>query len=206
MEKRVTFDSAGFRIEGLFREADGRRGVVITHPHPHYGGDMDNPVVAAVGRAYAGMGFSTLRFNFRGTGASEGRYDEGRGERLDVAAALDFLAARGMTAVDLAGYSFGAWVNARVPGGFRRMLMVSPPVAFMDFGAPESIKGLGLIVSGSRDDIAPPGMIAGFARGWSPSARLVVLEGADHFYGGHLSELEETVATWLKEQPAFPGP
>jgi len=197
MEERVFFTSGGLRIEGMLASAAPGRGVVITHPHPLYGGDMDNSVVIAVQRAYLRQGFSTLRFNFRGVGASEGRYDDGPGERQDAGAALAFLASRGMAAIDLAGYSFGAWVNAGLNAGFQRMVMVSPPVAFMSFDRPAPIPTLRLIVTGSRDDIAPARTISTYKSHWNPAAAFEVLSDADHFYTGFLKNLEDTIAVHL---------
>ena len=155
---------------------------------------MQNPVVLTVRNAYRSKGFSTLRFNFRGVGGSNGRHDKGIGEREDVRAALAYLAGLGMKEIDLAGYSFGAWVNAGVSEGFQRMVMVSPPVAFIDFGPPTAIPNLGLIVTGSRDEIAPPDMIDRVRGYWSPAADFEVIPGADHFYSGYLKTLEDTLA------------
>jgi uncharacterized protein len=197
MEERVCFMSGSLRIEGLLATAAGPRGAVITHPHPLYGGDMDNPVVIAARRAYFRQGFNTLRFNFRGVGHSEGRYDNGAGERQDVGAALAFLAGLGVTAIDLAGYSFGAWVNAGVGAGFQRMVMVSPPLAFMSFDPPAPIPALRLIVTGGRDDIAPAGRIATYQPHWNPAAAFEVLSDADHFFTGSLKTLEDTIAAHI---------
>jgi alpha/beta superfamily hydrolase len=197
MEERVFFSSGGLRIEGMLASAAPARGVAIAHPHPLYGGDMDNPVVIAVQRACLRHGFSTLRFNFRGVGGSEGRYDDGTGERQDAAAALAFLSSRGMTSIDLAGYSFGAWVNAGLQDGFRHMLMVSPPVAFMSFDPPGPIPALRLIVTGSRDEIAPARTISSYRLQWNPAAAFEIIPGADHFYAGFLPSLEDTIATHL---------
>lgn len=194
MEKRVFFASGELRIEGMLEAASPTCAAVITHPHPLYGGDMDNAVVMAVQRAYLRRGFSTLRFNFRGVGASEGRYGNGIGERQDVASALAFLAGRGMTAIDLAGYSFGAWVNAGAGGRFQRMVMVSPPVAFMSFDPPASINTLHLIVTGDRDEIAPAHRVSAYRDQWNPDAAVEVLSGADHFYTGCIRALEDAIA------------
>jgi alpha/beta superfamily hydrolase len=194
MEKRVFFASGGLRIEGMLATASPTCAVVIAHPHPLYGGDMDNPVIMAMQRAFLRRGFSTLRFNFRGVGASEGRYGKGIGERQDVASALAFLAGRGMTTIDLAGYSFGAWVNAGASGGFQRMVMVSPPVAFMSFDPPASIGTLHLIVTGDRDEIAPAHRVSVYRDQWNPKAALEVLGGADHFYTGFIRTLEDAIA------------
>jgi uncharacterized protein len=196
-EELVQFTSSGLRLAGALERAAGRRGVVITHPHPLYGGDMDNPVVLAIQQAYRHRGFSTLRFNFRGVGASAGRFDNGVGERADVQAALTWAAGLGMTDIDLAGYSFGAWVNASITAGIRGMLMVSPPVAFMKFSPPVAIAPLRLIVTGDRDEIAPPAMIDRWRAHWNPAAAFEVIPGADHFYTGFLRTLEDIVAACL---------
>jgi hypothetical protein len=197
MEARVEILSEGLRLEAAFEPGEAGRGVVISHPHPLYGGDMDNPVVIAVRRACRRRGYATLRFNFRGVGASAGRYDEGRGERQDVRAALAFAAARTGADPDLAGYSFGAWVNAGIASGCRHQVMVSPPVAFMDFGRPAPIAALALIATGSLDPIAPAERIAALLPAWNPQAALAIIDGADHFYSGRLARLEDAIAERL---------
>lgn len=193
METAVTFRSGALTLEGRYADGDGGRGAVITHPHSLYGGDMDNPVVTTIVRVYAKAGYATLRFNFRGVGRSGGFFDQGAGEAKDVGAALAFMAEKGIEAFDLAGYSFGAWVNAHVDcaaAGVRRMIKVSPPVAFMDYEDVAAIPCLSLAVSGSADEIAPPDRIRDLLPRWNPDARLEILQGADHFYGFHLDKLE----------------
>ncbi len=103
------------RLEGVLREGAGKGGVVICHPHPLYGGSMWNNVVDALETGFFQAGFSTLKFDFRGVGASTGRYDEGAGEMRDAAAACRYLEEHtgGGERLVLAGYSFGAWVAAR---------------------------------------------------------------------------------------------
>jgi hypothetical protein len=197
MEERTSFTSGKLCIEALLEKASDTQGVVITHPHPLYGGDMDNTVVLALRRVYLRRGFSTLRFNFRGVGESEGRFDNGVGERQDVSAALGFLSGLGMTQIDLAGYSFGAWVNASLSAGFQRMVMVSPPVAFINFDPPAPIPNLSLIVTGGRDDIAPARMISTHRAQWNPDAAFEVIPDADHFYTGLLKTLEDTLAAHI---------
>jgi alpha/beta superfamily hydrolase len=196
----VFFMSDTLQIQGLLQSRPGDKGVVITHPHPLYGGSMHNNVVESLVHAYQQAGYTTLRFNFRGVGSSQGKYDDGQGEQEDVKAALHYLAEQGKNVVDLAGYSFGAWVNAltrpeRVT--VQRMVMISPPVAFLDFGPPQSIPQLGLVVAGSLDEIAPPELIKTILPNWNSSARLEIIEGADHFYGAYTEKLESILTGYL---------
>jgi alpha/beta superfamily hydrolase len=198
MEENVTFMSADIRIEGLLNRNEGDKGAVLTHPHPLYGGDMHNPVVQSLTMAYHKKGYSTLRFNFRGVGNSQGNFADGLGEQADVRAALAHLAGLGIKRFDLGGYSFGAWVNAHLncnQDSIAGMAMVSPPVAFMDFDNIGSIDCLKLIVTGSRDDIAPADKIAAMQTVWNPRASFEVIEGADHFYWGHTDTLESVLAS-----------
>lgn len=193
MAERITFLSERYEIEGLLNKRDEKKGVVVTHPHPLYGGDMYNMVVESIVHVYHMKGYSTLKFNFRGVGRSQGAYDNGLGEQKDVLSAISFLADMGMERIDLAGYSFGAWVNAHAiqgDGPVEQMIMVSPPVGFMDFNAIGTMNSLKFVVTGNRDDIAPADAIEKMMSAWNPNARFEVIDGADHFYGGYLKQLE----------------
>ena len=195
-EERVFFKSNGLKIEGLINESQSRKGVVVTHPHPLYGGDMNNNVVESVVRAYGEKGYSTLRFNFRGVGRSEGGYDEGSGEQEDVRAAVAFFGGLGKTSIDLAGYSFGAWVNAQCIESLtdvKRMIMVSPPVNFLDFSFLEYCAKIRLVIAGSEDDIAPPAMIKDMIPVWNSEAAFNIIKGANHFYWRKTGELETMI-------------
>jgi len=198
--ERIEFSSGDLTLEGLFAKGSSDQGVVVTHPHPLYGGDMYNPVVQAVADAYIQAGYSCLQFNFRGVGRSTGQYDNGRGERADVIAALDCLTQRGAANVSLAGYSFGSWVNAHITTDMApvtRQIMVSPPVAFIEFAGVVSIPMLTFVVTGGRDEIAPPAMVAPLITGWNPAARMEIIPDADHFYGGCLDRLRALVSDQL---------
>lgn len=198
MEKKITFSAGSFEIEGLLSKNSDDRGVVITHPHPLYGGNMHNNVVMAISQAYQRLGHSTLRFNFRGVDSSQGSYGDGIGEQEDVRAAIAYLADLGIQQIELAGYSFGAWVNGNLScagDGIANMVMVSPPVAFIDFGSVSAIDCLKLVITGSRDDIAPAKMIRQSYHEWNAEARLEVIDGADHFYGGYEDRLKEILAS-----------
>lgn len=194
------FKSGDLSIEGLIDERPGDKGAVISHPHPLYGGNMYAAGVESIVHVYWKKGYTTLRFNFRGVGSSQGGYENGLGEQKDVLAALTFLSENGIKQIDLAGYSFGAWVNAHAlsQNAFvDRMVMVSPPVAFMDFNQVAAIECLKLVVTGSRDPIAPPQLIKKMLPSWNSEARFEVIEGADHFYGGYFEDLEKILDACL---------
>lgn len=201
MVEKIKFLSENYEIEGLFNKRDKNKGVVITHPHPLYGGDMYNLVVETIVHVYNIKGYSTLKFNFRGVGKSQGQYDNGVGEQKDVLAALSFLADMGMEKIDLAGYSFGAWVNAHAVIQedifVENMMMVSPPVGFMDFNAINAMNVLKFVITGSRDDIAPVDAVKKMLPIWNPDARFEIIDGADHFYGGYLEQLESVLSSCI---------
>jgi alpha/beta superfamily hydrolase len=198
MAERISFLSEEYEIEGLLNQRAEKKGVVVTHPHPLYGGDMYNLVVESIVYVYHMKGYSTLKFNFRGVGRSQGAYDNGIGEQKDVLSALSFLSNMGMERIDLAGYSFGAWVNAHAIQKdtlTKQMIMVSPPVGFMDFNSIVTMDTLKFVVTGNRDDIAPAAMIEKMIPIWNPNARFEVIDGADHFYGGYLNQLESVLSS-----------
>jgi hypothetical protein len=166
---------------------------------------MLNNVVDSVIKAYGRRGHSTLRFNFRGVGKSEGAYGGGVGEQDDVAAALTYLLEQGtprQVEVDLVGYSFGAWVNILGLARFsaaRRLILISPPVAFLDFSFLCPSPRIELVIAGARDEFAPEEQIRRMVRTWNPHARLHIVADADHFYGRATSEIERVVDQYLRE-------
>jgi len=196
-EEKIRFHSEGLSIEGLLCMQGGERGVVITHPHPLYGGTMHNQVVETLVTIYQDKGFSTLRFNFRGAGDSEGSYDHGKGEKEDVRSALRYLYDNGKRQLDLAGYSFGAWVNAMITNPesmLSGMIMISPPVTFLDFSFLSFNPKIEAVVTGGKDDIAAVDRIRSLLYTWNPEARLEVIEGADHFYSGRIDTLKSALS------------
>jgi alpha/beta superfamily hydrolase len=199
-ERSVSIRGDPTELEGLYHEAPGNWGTVVTHPHPLYGGDMYNPVVETITLAYQQAGYSTLRFNFRGVGGSTGRHDGGRGEQDDVKAALDYLTHNGKQVVALAGYSFGAWINALTmaeTAAVPSLIMVAPPVALLDFGPVSTLPTLRLIITGEHDAFAPPATLATLLPRWNPQARLEAIAGADHFYAGHTEALTSKLREYL---------
>jgi alpha/beta superfamily hydrolase len=203
VEQPFSFTADGGRRHGLLYDGGSPNAAVVAHPHPLFGGEMTSPVVEAVCGAFRQRGWTTLRFNFRGVGKSDGRFDDGPGEARDLAAAVGALSARGAESIALAGYSFGAWVVERHLRGddasplVSRVVMVAPPVALLPFPPARPIAALDLIVTGEEDAYAPPAAVRDLCRRWNPSARLVVLDGVDHFYWGALDRLKETVARSL---------
>jgi alpha/beta superfamily hydrolase len=202
MEEKIILPSGRYRLEGHWQAGTTGKGVVITHPHPLYGGTMNNPVVETVQSAYQQYGYATLRFNFRGVGGSQGNYDNGIGEQEDVRAAIAYVEKMNVSTIDLAGYSFGAWVNSGVTADRRTsiesMTMISPPVAFIEFGNVKALSCLKLVVTGSRDDIAPPRQIRDLLPAWNPGAKFEIIDGCDHFYIGYLDKLQSILTEFLK--------
>jgi len=183
-------------------------GVVICHPHPLYGGDMDNPVVVRVAEVCREVGLATLRFNFRGVGDSTGQHGHGRDERHDVAAALTYLSTLlpAGTPLGLAGYSFGAAMAAQVagePSGVPQLsavALIAPPLARTGdepFAALAPLAIRLLLVAGDRDEYCPLAALQALGR-QLPSAELKVIEGANHFFFGKLYPLGQAVGDWSR--------
>jgi alpha/beta superfamily hydrolase len=208
MEEIISVKSGRYRLEAYWQPGTANKGVVITHPHPQYGGTMRNPVVETVQSAYAQHGYATLRFNFRGVGSSQGDYDNGVGEQDDVRTAIAYINQRDVTAVDLAGYSFGAWVNAGVAADkhttIASMVMVSPPVGFIEFENVNALSCLDLIVTGSRDEIAPANRIRELLPTWNPDAQFDIIDACDHFYIGYLEKLQSILTRYLQSATSDP--
>ncbi|MCF6248116.1 MAG: alpha/beta hydrolase [Desulfobacula sp.] len=200
MESNIRFSSGDFTLEGILNEQSGRDAVVICHPHPLYGGNMDNPVVMTIARAFFEKGFTTLRFNFRGADNSTGKFDEGIGEQDDVKAALSFLDEKGYANRTLAGYSFGARMNASIVSigcEVKDHIMVSPPVGFMSFDDIENMPSTGLIITGRNDDIAPPALVEKHIKRWKIDSKFKIIEDCDHFYSECLDDLQGVLTDYL---------
>jgi uncharacterized protein len=178
--------------------AGARAGVVLCHPHPLYGGDMESNVVVRAAEACAARHVATLRFNFRGVGASTGKHDDGRGEQQDVRAALAELHRRvpAGAPVALAGYSFGAAVAAAVArdtpiGG---LALIAPPIPITPL-TPPVVTGPLLILVGTDDQYCSAESLKEL-RDSRPEITLTVIDGADHFFFGALDDLGAAVEGW----------
>jgi alpha/beta superfamily hydrolase len=208
--ERLTLPGPAGALEALLEtpRIEGREGVAVTafavvcHPHPLYGGTLDNKVVWTLARAFEQLGAPAIRFNFRGVGASAGGYDEGRGETQDALAVIAWGRRRWPgAALWLAGFSFGGVVAAHAAGDARpeRVVLVAPGLTKIDItqAAPPACPWL--IVQGDADDVVAPEAVRSWAQTLPPAARLVVLPAAGHFFHGRINELREAVLAFMAD-------
>jgi alpha/beta superfamily hydrolase len=191
----------GLTLEAdVFLPAEPWAAAVVAHPHPLYGGDRTSPVVDAVARAVHGAGAAAVRFDFRGVGRSEGEYDDGVGERLDVAAAVDLAAQlAGDGPLLVAGYSFGALVALNVTDPrITAWLAVAPPLTMAPRPLAAGDHRPKLLLVAEHDQFCPPGSAAAAVEGWSNTA-LDTITMADHFLGGRTEAVGDAAARFLRE-------
>jgi uncharacterized protein len=202
------------RLEALLNAGaeNATHAALVCHPHPLFGGTLHNKVVFHTMKALNSFGFPVLRFNFRGTGLSQGEHDRGVGEVDDVRIALDWLDAEFHLPLIVAGFSFGAAVGLRAAHAdarARALIGVGTPVAPVAAGEEEPrvytfdflkdcVKPK-LFVSGARDRFGPREKLQALVASIPEPKKLVVIEGADHFFEGHLHELRETIEAWVRE-------
>jgi uncharacterized protein len=175
---------------------DGARSAVVCHPHPLYGGTMDNKVVTITARALQEAGIATVRFNFRGTGASEGSFDDGRGETEDALAVADWAARRWPgSRQSVAGFSFGAFVAFQLASRrpVERLITIAPPVRRFDFARHPVPPVPWLVIQGDRDELVDVAAVLAWTRTAVPPPTVVVIEGAEHFFHGRLNDLRAAV-------------
>lgn len=202
VEEKVSWKNALYTAEGLWRGGEGESGVVICHPHPLMGGSMYNNVVEIIRDVFSDHGFSTLRFNFRGVGASTGSYDEGRGEKQDILSACEYMKSRGVKKIILAGYSFGAWVGSRLlkdrPALIHSTIFVSPPQKYFDFDWSGLENAVGFMVCGDSDPFCDADDLKKNAE--YIHAQMKVLPATDHFYAGREAQLAKCLSQYIHEK------
>jgi alpha/beta superfamily hydrolase len=201
--KAVSFPGPAGTLEGLWKEACGppRGSAAFAHPHPLHGGTLHNKVVFRAVQALTDAGYATLRFNFRGVGASQGRHDEGRGEIGDFSAALDEAQRLGGLPLVAGGFSFGSAVALRAVRSDERiaaLVAVGLPLATLPRASLGKPHVPALFVTGERDTFGPPALLAEFV---GSSGRVVIVPGADHFFEGKLGDLEDAIAGFLAALP-----
>jgi alpha/beta superfamily hydrolase len=205
-ETPVTFPSGDATLEGrLTVRTPGAAAVVICHPHPGYGGSMENNVVYAVRDAVTGLGLTALIFNFRGVGKSTGSSTGELTDARDVRAAVDFIAARSdlkPEAIYLVGYSYGAWVgiyHAISDARVKAWVAISPPTGMFDFSFFAESPVPKLIVCGNADDFVATDELKRIYERLAEPKRLATIKGADHFYWGQESAVTKEVEYFFKE-------
>jgi uncharacterized protein len=209
LEALLDEPTSGRRVgdDGLLetgRDGGLRAAVVLAHPHTEYGGTMHTKVVYQAAKALSRIGCAVLRFNFRGAGASHGKFSNGPGEMDDMRAALDFMSRRYAVAhLWAAGMSFGAWVALTVGAGDPRvstLIGIAPPLASYDFEPVAQTTKPKFFIQGERDEICPlKDMREFYARAAEPK-ELVVVDAADHLFDGKVGEvadaIEELLGDW----------
>ena len=196
----VLFNGHAGRLEGRYYQSERQNAPValILHPHPQYGGTMNNKVVYSLFSCFKDLGFSVLRFNFRGVGRSQGSFEDGPGELSDATIALDWLQSMNPDAKQcwIAGYSFGAWIALQLlmrRPDINNFIAVSPPANEKDFSFLAPCPTSGLIVQGGIDEIANPTMVESMARHLNQQRSVdidfAMIEEGDHMYNNHLADL-----------------
>ena len=198
-QSAVSFKTKGLTFEGVMaqpeQEISSLPGVVICHPHPLFGGNMDNNVVLAVSHGLVERGFVTLRFNFRGVGNSEGEHSKGEQESEEVLAALELMKAwPGVDSkrIGLAGYSFGSSVvlgNASLHKKAKAIALISPPLRAVESTPLKKGKQPTFIITGDRDKLVQSDQLDSVLDAFSQKPRVCIVAGADHFWAGHENEM-----------------
>jgi uncharacterized protein len=194
------------KLEALLNEGrpEAAHAGLVCHPHPMYGGTVHNKVVYRAMKALHGFGFPVLRFNFRGAGLSEGEHDRGRGEVDDVRAAIDWLDSEFHRPIIFCGFSFGAATGLRAACPDPRV------EAVISLGTPVAVEGRmytyeflrdcakpKLFISGTQDEFTTEQALRQMVEGVAGPKELVMVQGGDHFFAGHLTEMQTAIHDWV---------
>ncbi len=208
--QRIFFDGSEGALEGRYLHNTKKNAPIALclHPHPVHGGTMNNKSVYLLHQTFADYGFSSLRFNFRGVGQSEGQFDEGRGELLDAIAALDWLLENNPNPryIWVAGFSFGAWIAMQLimqRKEIERFYALGTPAGMYDFDFLDPCPIDGLFIHGRQDEITP---LTGVQKLYERLADqgdiqvgLSIIEDADHFFTDHQDMLKQTLIHDIKD-------
>ena len=202
------------RLEALLNAGTevAAHAALVCHPHPLFGGTLHNKVVFHTMKALNSFGFPVLRFNFRGAGLSHGEHDQGEGEIEDVRTALNWLDSEYHLPLVFAGFSFGAAVGLRAAcpdSRVKAVIAVGTPVGPVvansqvprtyTFDFLRECAKPKLFISGGRDQFGPRSKLEELVASIPEPKKLVIIEGADHFFEGRLRELRETIEAWVKQ-------
>jgi len=207
----VIFAGPDGRLEGRYHPQKAKDApiAIILHPHPEHGGTMNNKVTHNLHYAFHKMGFTVLRFNFRGVGRSQGEYDQGIGELSDAAAALNYLQTMNPNAKHcwVAGFQFGAWIGMQLLmrrpeiSGF---ISVAPPANMYDFSFLAPCPASGLIINGSEDKVVPPEPVAELVEKLHQQKGITitheVIEGAGHFFDPGMTEMLDLTDAYVRRR------
>jgi alpha/beta superfamily hydrolase len=199
------------RIEGRYHQNPNPKAPValVLHPHPLYGGTMNNKITYNLYKAFANNGYSVLRINFRGVGKSQGKFDNGIGELMDITAVINWLHDQNMEATDfwIAGFSFGAWIALQTVmrrPEIENYILVAPPASKYDFNFIVPCSASGLIIQGEKDEITKEQDSARLAEKLSArdGAEIAyqMVPNADHFFKEQMPEFEEAVDNYIKSR------
>ena len=212
--RALVLEGSAGRLEALLNAGaeNATHAAVVCHPHPLFGGTLHNKVVFHTMKALNSFGFPVLRFNFRGAGLSQGEHDQGKGEVDDVRTALEWLDAEFHLPLVFAGFSFGAAVGLRAACSdvrVKAVIAAGTPVVAVAEGTEEprsytydflrKCTKPKLFVSGARDQFGPRNKLEELVATLPEPKKLVLVEGADHFFEGRLRELRETIEAWVRE-------
>ncbi|MBK8906362.1 MAG: alpha/beta hydrolase [Rhodospirillales bacterium] len=212
----VIFNGTEGRLEGRYHHSKTPNAplALILHPHSRHGGSMNNRVVFALFQEFQRRGFSALRFNFRGVGRSQGRFDNGQGELSDGASALDWMESINPNASEcwIAGYSFGAWIGMQLMmrrPEINRFIAVAPPAGLHDFTFLAPCPASGLILHGADDTTIPPAAVAKLVQKLSQQKNIKIeyrtLPGVDHFFQTHVEDVAAAAAEYMDRVQAQPA-
>ena len=204
----VVLTGAAGRIEGRYSAGKSPTSPIalILHPHPKAGGQMNHPVAVQLFHLFMKRGFSTLRFNFRGVGRSQGEFDSGIGELADAATALDWLQSTNPAASQcwVAGYDFGAWVGMQLlmrrpeTDGF---ISVAPPANMYDFSFLAPCPSSGIIVQGAGDTVVTPNAVQKLVDKLRTQKHITIhheeIPRANHFFENEMDDLMRSVDNYL---------
>ncbi|HZP20958.1 MAG TPA: alpha/beta hydrolase [Bauldia sp.] len=209
----VIFTGPAGRIEGRFQPAKKRNGpiAIILHPHPQFGGTMNNQVVYRLFYMFSKRGFAVLRFNFRGVGRSQGEFDHGSGELSDAAAALDWVQSVHPDARScwVAGFSFGAWIGMQLL--MRRpevegFISIAPPANLHDFTFLAPCPSSGLIIHGDQDKVVPQKDVQALVDKLKTQKGIkidqAIVRGANHFFENSVDELMDICSDYVDRRLA----
>jgi hypothetical protein len=213
MSRLGTFTFAGpaGAIEALHKPGSSHpvRAAVVSHPHPRFGGTMHNKVVFRAAKAFERLGYPSLRFNFRGVGRSQGSFGDGSGEAEDVKAALDWMSAEHPDLPLLhCGFSFGNAIGTPVAASHPRvdrLVCLGTPTRSFPFDKLGDVRLPKLFVQGEHDEHGPLEELRSGLERVAPPRKLVVIRGGDHFFAGHLDEMERAIVDYLSASAEAPS-